>query len=164
MVEPHGSNDPIGMKALQCKATAKSSGKRCKKYAILGGTVCMKHGGAAPQVRRKAQQRIEAAGITPERTMLEIARIAYQDARWFRDEDGILIPVAELSDDAAAVLAGTEDVIKNVEAGDGHVDTIHKIKKWDKVKCLEMLAKDQGRLVERVEHSGDVSFTWQTSE
>lgn len=34
------------------------SGRRCKRAAILGGTVCVKHGGGAPQVRAKANERI----------------------------------------------------------------------------------------------------------
>ena len=43
----------------RCTATAKSTGERCKKDAITGGTVCHQHGGAAPQVRRKAQERLD---------------------------------------------------------------------------------------------------------
>lgn len=46
----------------RCTATAKGSGARCKRAAIPGGTVCAKHGGSAPQVRAKAQERqLEAA-------------------------------------------------------------------------------------------------------
>lgn len=41
----------------RCTATAKGSGQRCKRAAIPGGTVCAKHGGSAPQVRAKAQER-----------------------------------------------------------------------------------------------------------
>lgn len=38
----------------------KRNGERCKKSPILGGTVCHKHGGNAPQVRRKAAERMLA--------------------------------------------------------------------------------------------------------
>ena len=44
----------------QCHATAKATGKRCNRAAILGGRVCYVHGGAAPQVKRKAAERIAA--------------------------------------------------------------------------------------------------------
>lgn len=42
----------------RCKATANSTGKRCKSPAIEGATVCRVHGGSAPQVRRKARLRL----------------------------------------------------------------------------------------------------------
>lgn len=44
--------------ALQCAATSKTTGERCRKYAIVGGTVCPSHGGSAPQVRRRAAMRV----------------------------------------------------------------------------------------------------------
>lgn len=43
----------------QCTATAKSTGERCQNPAIKGGTVCHQHGGAAPQVKAKAQERLD---------------------------------------------------------------------------------------------------------
>lgn len=43
----------------QCTATAKSTGDRCQRPAIKGGTVCYQHGGAASQVQRKAQERLD---------------------------------------------------------------------------------------------------------
>lgn len=36
----------------------KKDGTPCKRPPIKGGTVCMSHGGAAPQVRRKANERL----------------------------------------------------------------------------------------------------------
>lgn len=41
----------------RCKAKSKSTGKRCKLPPIKGGVVCMKHGGSAPQVKKKARER-----------------------------------------------------------------------------------------------------------
>lgn len=43
----------------RCTATAKSSGERCKRAAVRGGNVCSMHGGAAPQVKKKAQERLD---------------------------------------------------------------------------------------------------------
>ena len=44
----------------RCRAQSTRSGERCKKAAILGGTVCATHGGSAPQVRAKAAERLRA--------------------------------------------------------------------------------------------------------
>ena len=43
---------------LTCTATAKSTGNRCGKPPIHGGTVCKFHGGAAPQVIKSARRRL----------------------------------------------------------------------------------------------------------
>jgi len=43
----------------RCTATAKSTGERCKNPAVKGTNVCYQHGGAAPQVQKKAQERLD---------------------------------------------------------------------------------------------------------
>lgn len=45
----------------QCKAHRKSDGQRCGNAAMLGQNICRMHGGAAPQSKKKAQERILAA-------------------------------------------------------------------------------------------------------
>lgn len=56
----------------RCVYTIPATGKRCKLSPIKGGTVCHKHGGKAPQVRRaatrnlalaRAQRMVELAGV-----------------------------------------------------------------------------------------------------
>ncbi len=42
---------------MRCTAKANSTGKNCRRRAIKGGRVCQVHGGAAPQVKRKARER-----------------------------------------------------------------------------------------------------------
>lgn len=44
----------------RCTAHSKQTGKRCRQPAEPGCNVCRFHGGAAPQVRASAQQRIAA--------------------------------------------------------------------------------------------------------
>lgn len=44
----------------QCIATSRRSGERCKRPALVGATVCSKHGGSAPQVKAAAARRVEA--------------------------------------------------------------------------------------------------------
>lgn len=47
------------MTQRRCTAKAKGTGARCKRRPIVGGTVCAMHGGAAPQVQRRARERLE---------------------------------------------------------------------------------------------------------
>ena len=47
----------------------------------------------------------------------------------------------DLTAEQGACLSSFEVIIKNAAAGDGIVDTIHKIKVWAKTRALEMLAK-----------------------
>lgn len=49
--------EPVEVAKRQCTATNRQ-GERCKRYPIPGGTVCTNHGGGAPQVKRRAQQRL----------------------------------------------------------------------------------------------------------
>lgn len=49
------TTDP--MDTPRCSAVAKGTGERCKRRPVPGATVCVKHGGAAPQVQAAAEQR-----------------------------------------------------------------------------------------------------------
>jgi hypothetical protein len=54
----------------QCTAMKVGSGRRCKQYAIRGGSVCVKHGGKAPQVWEAAQRRLFRAQLRKDMTQL----------------------------------------------------------------------------------------------
>ena len=56
----------------QCTAKAKSTGNRCGKSAIPGGTVCKTHGAGAPQVAAAAHRRILEQLVGPALTALRI--------------------------------------------------------------------------------------------
>jgi len=53
----------------RCTARSKRSRMQCGRQAIPGGTVCPMHGGASPQVRQKARERL-AALVDPSITRL----------------------------------------------------------------------------------------------
>ena len=54
-----------GLGGEQCTATSKRSGDRCKRL-VVGGGVCVMHGGNAPQVRVRREARILAAEAAQE--------------------------------------------------------------------------------------------------
>lgn len=52
------------MEPRRCSAKSKQSGERCKRAPIVGGTVCVMHGGKAPAVQAAAEARVvEAAAV-----------------------------------------------------------------------------------------------------
>lgn len=55
--DPMSGRDPM---SAPCSATSKATGKPCGRTAIPGGSVCRYHGGAAPQVKAKAMERLMA--------------------------------------------------------------------------------------------------------
>jgi phage terminase small subunit len=105
-----------------------------------------------------AASRMAKVGLTTDRALAEAMRLAFSNIKAIFDADGNLVPIHTLPDDVAAAVASVEVVKKNLAAGDGFVDTVHKIKLWDKSKNLEMLFKHLGLLIERVEHSGSVDI------
>lgn len=60
---------PLPATFRQCTARSTTSGRRCRKSAIKGGTVCPSHGGRAPQVKERARIRL-ASLIEPAITTL----------------------------------------------------------------------------------------------
>lgn len=63
----------------RCVAHSKS-GDQCRRVARRGGTVCRHHGGAAPQVKAKARERLELAADRMARELLGIATGAESEA------------------------------------------------------------------------------------
>lgn len=108
----------------------------------------------------KAQQ-LAKADLSAARVLEEYRRLAFADLRSFFDDQGNLKSMKELTPEQGAVLASFEVIKKNAEAGDGQIDTVHKIKVWDKTKALQDLAKHFGLLSERLDVHGDIQLTWQ---
>lgn len=104
------------------------------------------------RAKRAAEAKaIADAGLTAARVLEELRRVALCDAGEFWTAKGALKSIVKLKPTARSCLAGFEAVIKNVEAGDGKTDLVHKIKLWDKVKALELLGKHFGLFVEKIE-------------
>jgi len=93
-------------------------------------------------------KQIQSAELSAARVLEELRRLAFCDPGEFFDERGDAKPFSELTPEQRSVIAGFEILKKNAQAGDGHIDTIHKFKMWDKTRALEMLAKHYALLTE----------------
>lgn len=110
----------------------------------------------------KARQ-LASADLTAARVLEEIRRLSFSDLRGMFDAQGNLRPIHTLTAEQAACIGSLEVVKKNITAGDGEVDTVIKIKTWDKTRSLEMLAKHFGLLVEKVKHEGEFTIGWKNA-
>jgi hypothetical protein len=142
----------------KCKAKSARTGKPCSAYPINGGVVCGMHGGRAPQVKRKAAERLLDL-IDPDRALREAASLAYSDLASFYDANGELKPMGEWTPAMRAAVRSIETLERDITPGErGPAAKVHKLQLWDKPKNLEMLFKHLGLLIERVEHSGSVDL------
>lgn len=86
------------------------------------------------------------SGITMERTLREIARIAFFDPRKLFDKDGNPLPITELDDDTVGAVAGL-DVLEEWDGSGADRVLRGYVKKWklaDKKAGLDMLMKHLG--------------------
>lgn len=102
----------------QCTAHT-SAGNRCKRAAILGGTICSKHGGSASHVKAAAARRVEAQevqermvtlglprDVDPTTALLEEVQVTAGHVAWLRGEVQRLSP-EQLTWGTAQVETGT---------------------------------------------------------
>lgn len=101
-------------------------------------------------------KQLNSSELSAARVLEEMRRLSFSDARKLFDANGNLKPLHTLTDDEAAAIASVEIVKKNLAAGDGQTDTVHKLKVWDKTRSLEMLAKHFGLLVDRLDVTGTI--------
>lgn len=84
----------------------------------------------------------ERTGISQQKVLNEIARIAFADIRKFYRGDGELKPIVDLDDDDAAALASVKSYEEKME--DVTIGVNKEIKLYDKLGALEKLARHLG--------------------
>lgn len=131
------------------------------KTAEVQGCQLLKNPKITKLVAELKAKQLQKLNITAERVLDEISKLSFSNVKRLFDESGNLRPVHLLTDDEAACISSLEVIKKNAEAGDGKIDTVHKLKVWDKTRSLEMLAKHFALLTEQVRHSGEVTYRWQ---
>ena len=110
----------------------------------------------AAAITRALEQREARTRITQDRVLEELGRVAFSDVRKLFDANGNLRPITELSRKEAASLASIE--VEELFQGRGEarekVGRLHKVKRADKVRALELLGKHLKMFAERHEHTG----------
>lgn len=127
-----------GRNATQAAITAGYS----KKTARQLGSRLLTDVVVADAVKKEAAEAVAIAGLSVERTLIEVARLAYSDPRNLFDAEGNLIPLHQLSDDAAASIASVD--VDEITVGELTIGKTKKIKVWDKNAALEKAMKHLG--------------------
>ena len=117
-----------------------------------------KKGSVNKAIRALRARLLRDEQLTVESTVEAIRRGQQYDARALYDATGNLRPIHTLSEEEAWCIAGFDVVRRNLEGGDGHQDVVVKVKLVDRGRYVELAAKHQGMLTERVEISGEVTL------
>lgn len=118
-----------------------------------------KTGGRQPgslnrRTRLVRERLLRDEALSVESTVEAIRRGQNYDLRRLFDDCNNLRPLTDLTEEEAWCIAGFEIVIKNAEAGDGHTDTVAKVKLVDRGRYVELAARHQGMLTDKVELKG----------
>lgn len=126
-----------------------------EKTAGRTGCRLLRNAAVREAVEREQAGRAERTGITADRVLAELANIAFADPRDLMEwgPDGVTLK------DSASLTAGQSASVAEVAEGSG--GTL-RLRKHDKVKALELLARHIGMFRDRVETevSGGVTLTW----
>lgn len=97
-------------------------------------------------IQKKQKALSEKTGITHEMLLAEYAKIAFIDIREYYDQNGNLLMPHELSDKAAAALAGIDidEIYEFINGSKQKIGETKKIKLQSKLSALDSIGKHLG--------------------
>lgn len=106
------------------------------------------------QIQRAMEERAIRTGITAERVVREVAKLAFLDIAGAFDAEGGLLPLKDMDPDVRAALASLE--IAEISSPEGiAIGRVKKIKLADKVAALTLLMRHLGMLNDKLKVQGD---------
>jgi len=138
----------------------RGNAKACYQLAFGGsasnaeanGPRLLKNKHVAIYLNTKTEQLEEATDITEARILQEVGRLAFFDPAQFFNEQGQLLSIADMPEDARRAIAGLDVITEMSDKKDKDntdVSYTHKIKLSSKVSALEMLTQ-------KIEHDGEI--------
>ena len=123
----------IGKAALRAGYSANNAAQQ--------GCRLLKKPAAAALVAKLHKEKMARFNIRAENVLSELARIAFGDVRELLDDSGNLLPLSQMSDEAAASIASFE-----VGTNQDGSTKLARIKTWNKNQALEQLCRHLGLL------------------
>lgn len=144
----------------QVDAYGKAYNSNSRDAAKNGGSLLMKNPEVRQYLDRRRREIAERTDITIERTLKEIARVAYSDIREFVswDKDGaVFVPSDKLTLDQAAAIMSIKTRTRSQTDKEGQVTTVTEmeLKAHPKMDALEKLMKAQGAYQKDRENEAD---------
>lgn len=136
------------------------------KTAVVQGPRLLGNIQVAAAVQAASSKRLARLELKADDVLRELLRIARSDIRQLYDETGRLKPIHQLPDDVAAALSSVEILREKTTVKSGEIEeitveeSVRKLKLWDKVKALELLAKHLNLLTERTQVDGELRVRW----
>jgi hypothetical protein len=103
-----------------------------------------------PSVQRRIRKAILKCELSDEEFMARVNALMKTDITDFHDPHGNFLPMSQWPDFARVAVVGHDIVIKNAAAGDGHTDTVLKLRLHNKRDVAELIAKLRGKFTEKV--------------
>ena len=111
----------------------------------------LKHDGVAEALQARASTALARLEVTEERTMQELAAVAFSNIKdylkWDKDGDLVVKDSADIPDALAAAIESIEEQVKESKNKDGsrlYIRTKRKIKLYPKLPALQLISEYQG--------------------
>lgn len=110
----------------------------------------------AAEISKKTQKVLDKLDFSVDRTMKEVARLAFFDPAKLFEDDGSLKRIADIDEDTRSVIAALE--VTELFEGDGEqkhaYGLLKKVKLSDRRGALDMLMRYHALYRDKVEHTG----------
>lgn len=136
-----------------------------KRTAYQQGHRLLKHVEVGRLIQAAGKEREQRTGITADRVLAELHRLAFSDIRKLYKDDGTLLNPKDWPDDIALAVSGVEVIEKTSHSAldedeDGNPTLkqepmqVKKVKLLDKLQAINLAMQHLGMLKTRVEHTG----------
>lgn len=144
---------------LNASQAAISAGYSAKTAASMGSRL-LRNVKVAAVIAELTAAKLDKLDYSIERTLREVARLAFFDPLKLYRPDGELKPIDEIDEDTRSVIAGLESYEDYVGHGDEReaVGRVRKVKITDRRAALDMLMRYHSLYKDKVEHSGKLTL------
>lgn len=129
-----------------------------KKTAASQGERLLRNVEIQSRIREHIEERQKTTGITADKVVNELARIAFFDVGVLYNEDGTLKEIAQLDSEVTRAIHSTKQRIEKQGQDKEDWAEIKEIRTHDKLKALELLGKHLAMFTDKHEHSGTLSL------